>query len=173
MKEKKKVEFEFQEIPLAEARNSVLAGDGNYAGLKQSLLEKLPNLDASKTIAFGIPGKQETAEDIRRGICMSLNVTLKRAGLAWRVTYSGTQKLFICIPKAMAIRGEYKMAKKKEPVLNHVKLAESRRQKEYQAVADLYADGRKFDYIVKHVSLKAGMVKYYITKYRKTLKGAK
>lgn len=92
------VGFHFQEIPLDEAVNAVIAGDGNYAVVKAKLLEALPSLPEGKAFAFGLPNGKEVEEKKRRGICMALNVTLKRAKLPWRVTYSGVKKLFVCVP---------------------------------------------------------------------------
>lgn len=37
--------FVFQEIPLDEAVNAVIAGDGNYADVKSHLLDVLPKID--------------------------------------------------------------------------------------------------------------------------------
>ena len=93
------VGFSFQEIPLDEALNVVLAGDGNYSELKQTLLEKLPQLSPDKAFAFGLPNGKEVPEDNRRGLCMAINATLKRAKLNWRITYSGTKKIFVCVPR--------------------------------------------------------------------------
>lgn len=91
--------FEFQEIPLEEAMNVVIAGDGSYADIKQTLLEKLPALPKDKAFAFGLPGGKEVPEDQRRGLCMTINKTLRKAKIGWRITYSGMKKLFICIPQ--------------------------------------------------------------------------
>src|SRR5436190_1778679 len=90
----------FQEIPLDEAINAVIAGDGNYAVVKSKLLEALPHLPVGKAFAFGLPNGKEVVEEHRRGICMALNMTLKKAKLPWRVTYSGVKKLFVCVPSS-------------------------------------------------------------------------
>lgn len=92
--------FVFQEVPLDEAINAVIAGDGNYAEVKAKLLEALPQLPEGKAFAFGLLDGDEVEEDQRRGICMALNSTLKKAKLPWRVTYSGIKKLFVCVPPA-------------------------------------------------------------------------
>lgn len=94
------VNFEFEEIPLDEAVNAVIAGAGNYAYIKAKLLEALPHLPEGKAFAFGSPGGQEVDEDQRRGICIAVNSTLKKAKLSWRVTYSGLKKLFVCVPSS-------------------------------------------------------------------------
>lgn len=98
--QKEIVGFHFQEIPLEEAVNAVIAGDGNYAVVKAKLLEALPLLPVGKAFAFGLPNGKEVEEDQRRGVCMALNMTLKKAKLPWRVTYSGIKKLFVCVPPA-------------------------------------------------------------------------
>lgn len=90
--------FHFQEIPLEEAKNTLLAGDGDYAELKEALLDKLPKLPPTSAFAFGLPGGKEVPEDQRKGVSMAINLTLTKASLPWRVRYSGTKKLFICVP---------------------------------------------------------------------------
>jgi len=102
-----------------------LAGDGNYASLKATLLEKLPTLTPDKAFAFGMPGGKEVPEEQRRGIYQALNLTFKHADLPWRVTYSGTRKLFLCLPKEIVrkaslpgtIRGKYNKNVIKPPAL--------------------------------------------------------
>jgi hypothetical protein len=96
-KDKEIVGFNFTTIPLAEAKALAMAGMGNYADLKAKLLQTLPELNPNEAFAFGLP-KGEVPEEQRRGICMALNMTLKKAGHQWRVTYSGSKKLFICYP---------------------------------------------------------------------------
>lgn len=98
-KEQKNIAFEFQEIDLAEAQDAVIAGDGNYAGVKVVILEMVRKLAPGKALAFGLPSGKEVDEESRRGICAAVNKTLKHGGLAWRVTYSGMKKLFILLPK--------------------------------------------------------------------------
>lgn len=94
------VSFHFQQIPLEEAINAVMAGDGNYAVLKAKLLDVLPSLPEGKAFAFGLPEGKEIEEDQRRGICMALNKTLHKAKVPWRVTYSSFKKLFVCVPES-------------------------------------------------------------------------
>ncbi len=77
-KEKEIIGFEFQTIPLAEAQQAAMAGNGNYAELKDHLLGVLPNLKAEEAYAFGLK-KGEVAEDQRRAICTVLNSTIKKA----------------------------------------------------------------------------------------------
>ncbi len=90
--------FDFQEIPLEEALNVVLAGDGSYSDVKQTLLEKLPTLPKDKAFAFGLPNGKEVPEDQRRGICMAINATLHRAKFDWRITYSGSKTMERWLP---------------------------------------------------------------------------
>lgn len=90
--------FHFQVIPLEEARAMAIAGTGNYADLKATLLNKIPTLQHDEAFAFGLP-KGEVPEDQRRGICMALNAALRKAAMPWRTTYSGVKQLFILIPK--------------------------------------------------------------------------
>ncbi len=99
MKREKKqiVGFDFQIIPLSEAKAMALAGDGNYSDLKAKLLDVLPTLEADQSFAFGL-SKGEVPEDQRRGICQALSLTLKRAGHNWRVSYNSGKRLFILIP---------------------------------------------------------------------------
>lgn len=102
-KEASVVNFEFTEIPLDEAVNAVIAGDGNYASIKAKLLEALPKLTEGKAFAFGLPNGKEIEEDQRRGICMAVNTTLKKAKLPWRITYSSIKKLFVCVPSSTPV----------------------------------------------------------------------
>lgn len=99
MKPTKTVAFEFQEIPLKEALNVVLAGNGNYADIKTELLEKLPTLAPDRAFAFGLGNGTEVPEDERRGLCTAVNITLHKAKVGWRVTYSGRKRMFICVPQ--------------------------------------------------------------------------
>src|SRR5690349_11077691 len=95
---KKEIGFHFQEIPLEEAVNAVIAGQGNYAELKAKLLDALPKLPPGKAFAFGLPGGDELDEEQRAPICMTLNSTLKKTNSPWRVSYSSVKKLFIVVP---------------------------------------------------------------------------
>ncbi len=99
MKSKEVVGFEFTEIPLTEAVNAVMAGSGLYSDLKENLLQKLPQLASDKAFAFGLPNGQEVPKDERRGICLAVNAALTKAKLNWKITYSGSRKVFICVPK--------------------------------------------------------------------------
>ncbi len=108
MKKQKEIQFKFEEVPLDEAISASMAGDGNYSGVKAMLLTELPKLERAnavlapqnkKTLAFGSPNGKELEERNRRGICMAINIVLNHAGLSWRLTYIGTRKLFVCIPR--------------------------------------------------------------------------
>jgi len=101
----KEIAFEFQEIPLHEAINAVIAGDGNYTEVKERLLTILPEIERRnqeggdrKAFAFGLPNGKEVPEDQRRGLCMAINATLRKATVGWHLTYSSNRKLFICVP---------------------------------------------------------------------------
>ncbi len=111
------VGFTFAEVPLEEAINAVIAGGGNYSELKSHLLNAIPKLTPDKAFAFGLPNGKEVPEDQRRGICVAVNSSLKKAKILWKVTYSGTRKLFICIPKKTAIDKPLVHANKKDPML--------------------------------------------------------
>ncbi len=92
--------FDFQIIPLAEARPMVLAGAGNYADLKAKILDILPTLEPDQAFTFGLPSKDdEIPEYQRRGICIAINSTLRKAGFSYAVTYTNTKRLFVLIPK--------------------------------------------------------------------------
>lgn len=91
--------FEFSEIPLEEAINAALAGNGKYAELKEFLINKLPNLPHDKAFAFGLPGGKDMPDTERKGVSMALASTLKKANIPWRVSYSPAKKLFICVPR--------------------------------------------------------------------------
>ena len=160
--------FEWQEISLEEARNSVLAGDGNYASVKQKLLDKLPALDGDKTIAFGLPGNKELDEKTRRGICVVLSNTLKKANLPWKVTYSGTQKLFICVPNALNLpisRGAYN--KRPKPTTPHIrKLSEQTKAD----IIKLYKKGFSQYKVGPKLGIGISTAAHYIAIYNKSLK---
>lgn len=98
-KSKEIVGFDFQVIPLKDAINMVVAGDGNYGELKAKLLDTLPTLESEQAFSFGLPNGKEVPEDQRRGICTALNVCMRKAGHAWRTTYSSSKRLFVVVPK--------------------------------------------------------------------------
>lgn len=153
-----KIGFNWTEISLDTARNAVLAGDGNYSDVKQNLLDKLPTLQPDKTVAFGLPKGKEVPEDQRRGLCAALNLTLSHANLPWKVTYSGTQKLFICVPREFKVsqtRGVYKS--------NNAK---------FKKICQLAESGLQQKAIAEKLGLNPGITGYYLNKYRQ-LKGAK
>lgn len=94
------VGFNFEIIPLSQAMPLVIAGEGNYSDLKAKLLEVIPTLKEDQAFSFALPdAKEELPEVVRRGICKVLNMTLKKGGLHWRVTYSGSKKVFLAVPK--------------------------------------------------------------------------
>ncbi len=108
MKEPKEIAFQFQEVALVEAQNIVAAGDGKYSDLLIMLTQKLPELDNAnrvldiserKGIAFGLPNGKEVDEKDRRGLCHVVNLRLNKAGIGWRISYSGNKKLFILVPR--------------------------------------------------------------------------
>lgn len=116
--EKEIVGFKFQEIPLEEALNVVMVGDGNYADISANLLDTLPKMDErnaglapkdKKSFAFGLDHNKEVPEVQRRGLIGAVNKILKKARVSWRVTYSEKKKLFICVPKAIkdGTKGEF------------------------------------------------------------------
>jgi hypothetical protein len=108
--------FGFQEIPLDEAVDAVIAGDGNYAVIKAKLLEALPALADGKAFAFGLPDGKEVPEDLSKGaeLCMRTDYSahLKKAKIGWRVTYSSLRKLFICVPTKKPMPPELSMSRK-------------------------------------------------------------
>lgn len=94
------IKFAFQVIPLQEALNALAIGDGNYASLKAMVLEKLSTLSTTnQAFVFGLPDGGKVSEEHRRGITMALNNLLTRASLPWRVKYSETRNLFLCVPR--------------------------------------------------------------------------
>lgn len=94
------VGFDFQVIPLEDAKRLVLAGDGNYSELRSRILEEIPKLKPEDAFSFGLPNRQgELDEKVRRGICMTINSTLRKVGLSWKATYSSAKKLFLVVPR--------------------------------------------------------------------------
>lgn len=148
------VGFTFQEIPLEEALNVVLAGDGSYGDLKQMLLEKLPTLAPDKAFAFGLPDGKEVPEDQRRGICVAINSTLKKARMPWKITYSGTKKLFICVPRVLKIAASAKLGKPPHP--NKYTVDKSNDAK----ILALRAQGLMVGEIAEQVDAPLGRIKY-------------
>lgn len=105
--------FDFSEIPLEEAQSVVAAGDGKYSNLIVMLSSKLPEIELNnmniplrdrKGFAFGLPGGKEIEEKERRGLCHTVNLRMNKAGILWRVTYSGNKKLFICTPRKEKVK---------------------------------------------------------------------
>lgn len=97
MKKKDVTGFVFQEVPLQEALNLTYAGKGHYSEVAVHLLEVLPRL-TENAYAFGLPNGKEIDDSIRKNICMTVSKVLSRAGLSWKIVYSESRKLFVCIP---------------------------------------------------------------------------
>lgn len=156
---KEVVGFHYQEIPLEEAVNAVIAGDGSYAAVKSELLEALPKLTEGKAFAFGLPDGKEVLEEQRRGLVLALNLTLKKAKLPWRVTYSGVRKLFICVPKAT-------------PRTNTKLLSIPGAQVEEKAILKLWKAGMSVTQIIKQLGESRSRVQYvcYFKNPRKSRK---
>lgn len=98
-KDKETVGFHLQIIPLQDAQNLELLGNGNYAEMKEAILEKIPTLQPMESFVFGLPpnGKTQDKKEIK-GIYMALNATLRKAELPWSIKYSFTKKLFFALP---------------------------------------------------------------------------
>lgn len=113
--EKEITGFHFEEMPLSEALPLVQAGEGNYAELKAEVLLRIPRIEAQnaangtepKSLNFSLPGKDEAPEDQRRTICQVLNMTLTKAGIWWKVTYSSRDRLFLVVPKQGKMKPSY------------------------------------------------------------------
>jgi hypothetical protein len=93
------LDFDIQTIPLADAVKLVAAGGGKYGTLAHQIIERFATRKSDETFAFGVPGGQELPERLRRGVSTSLTTALKRAGIPWKVTYSGERKIFIVVPR--------------------------------------------------------------------------
>jgi len=154
-KEPSVVNFDFAEIPLEEAVNAVIAGDGNYALIKAKLLEALPHLPEGKAFAFGSPDGQELEEDQRRGICLAVNATLKKAKLPWRTTYSGVKKLFVCVPSSTP-----KTYQKKESHDEYVPRSKWNDDGDEAIVRELYTDGMSVAKIAAKTKIAPDRVRY-------------
>ncbi len=115
--DKEVIGFAFQVIPRNEATALAAAGMGNYSDLKAKLLEEIPNLNPDEAFAFGLP-KGEITEKQRRGICMALNATLRKTGTPWKVTYSGTRRLFIVYPLSAKQAPKTKVHSNGKPTLD-------------------------------------------------------
>ena len=94
------LEFDFQVIPMQDAVALSAAGGGKYGAIATKLLEQMPKMLANgETFAFGLPGKGELPVHERRSLCVALSLSMKRANLNLRVTYSSTKKIFVVVPK--------------------------------------------------------------------------
>jgi hypothetical protein len=169
-KPKEIVGFHFQEIPLEEARRIVVIGEGAYSEIKSHLLDKLPSLAPDVAFCFGMPGNKETPEDQRRGICQNVNMTLKHAGLNWKVTYSSARKLFICLPKENA-----KHVAPERVVSQKFKIGiRGTNDKLYARAVELYRQGtypKKISELIPELSIP--QVNYAIHKWSKKNGGSK
>ena len=165
--------FEFNEILLEDARRAVIIGDGNYSDVKAFVLESLPKLNEAnqglppgeqKTLSFGLPGGKEPTEDQRRGICMALTITCKHAGLPWRVTYSGTFKRFLFVPR------EFKRTyQPRKVVLPRQRSGGLKRLA--PEIAELYKKGKSVREICAILKIAKSSAGRYVTEYRKSLGG--
>lgn len=93
--------FVFQAIPLDEAKRIANAGSGIYSEIKEVVLRHFEEQNGNGTgeaFAFGLPNGKEVPEKDRKNICMSVTHSLHKAGLSWKVIYSGSRKLFVCVP---------------------------------------------------------------------------
>lgn len=143
MKKQKELGFHFQEIPLQEAQSLAMAGYGNYADIKAVLLEKLPALPPLKAFAFGLPNGREVDEKARRAICSTTNQTLKKASIAWRVTYSSKKKIFVCIPRAKGRNSPY--------ISNGVRAEDAKRKR--KDISELRDKNMTFKQISNHLGI--------------------
>lgn len=172
MKQKETVGFVFQEIDLSEAQTIVAAGDGKYSDLVVMLSAKLPELEEKnrnlplseqKSFAFGLPGGKEIDEKDRRGLCHTLNLRMKSAGVHWKTHYSGNKKLFICVPLRNAdkvvSRNRYLTGEKREAVVARIKA--------------LYQQGMKNPDIAKEMGMNLSSVNYCIYEKNKTRQSKK
>lgn len=97
---KETVGFQFQTISLDDARSMALVGGGAYADLKEEALARIKTQQPNESFAFGLPKGAKIDPKENKNIKISLNMTLQKAGLPWRVIYLESKKLFACIPAA-------------------------------------------------------------------------
>ena len=93
------VDFEFQPIALVDAIRLVAAGGGKYGELGSKLINLLQARKPDQSYVFNLSSGKELPDPVRRGICTSVTSSLKRAGIAFRVTYSSEQKKFVAVPR--------------------------------------------------------------------------
>lgn len=160
MKEPKELGFSFVDIGLVEAQNVIAAGDGKYSDLLIMLTETLPAIEQRnadlpsserKGFAFGLPNGNEVDEKDRRGICHVVNLRLNRAGIAWRISYSGTKKLFICVPRQDKIRSIRQLREKN---INPPDIGER--------IIGFRKQGMKYREIAKKLGITNSFVSYYL-----------
>lgn len=96
MKKQKKevVGFNFQIIPLQNARAMSAAGGGKFAALKEELLARIPELKENESFAFGLPGGKKLEDKEIQSVRMSVNTTLSQMGLPWKIGYNEERKIF-------------------------------------------------------------------------------
>lgn len=152
--------FAYQEIPLEQIKNAILAGDGHYADVKAALLEKLPNLQPDNTFAFGLPNKKEVPEESQHAICIALNQMLAKTDLLWKVKYAKSLKLFVCIPRMT--RGSNKNTKKVS-----ARVTQSQAKQDYEQVVELYRKGLSAKKMHEEHGIRFGTAKRHITTFRK------
>lgn len=155
--QKEIVGFNFQVIPLEEAQALAAAGTGNYADLKAHILQQIPKLQPDEAFAFGMP-KGEVPEDQRRGICMAINSTLKKAKHAWRVTYSGSEKVFILCP--YVVRAYRKNGV--EPPPTYIPKSKNNDPIAIEKIKELYKNGMAVTAIVKKLNVPRASANYQI-----------
>lgn len=167
MKEPKEVGFSFQEIDLTRAQNIVASGDGKYSDLVVMLAQKLPELENAnndldisekKGFAFGLPGGKEIDEKDRRNLCHTCNLRLKKMNIAWRISYSGNEKLFICVPDA---NGKTFQASENSPRTFKPRPGVSAMEKE---MLELREQGLSYGQIAKRIGLQHWKVAYHLGK---------
>lgn len=160
------VGFDFQVIPLEDAKRLVLSGDGNYSELRSKVLEEIPKLKPEEAFSFGLPNRQtELDEKVRRGICMTINSTLRKVGLDWKATYSSGKKLFLVVPRHSLISKKPKYPGY-TPKSKHNKDPEGERK-----ILDLKQQGVSASEAARRLGFPITRVSYiYYQKYKAALK---
>lgn len=165
------LQFELKEIPLSILMPMIQAGSGNYSELKEELLTEIPKLEARNAangkepqgFSFALPGTEEVPETQRRGICLAINLTLRKAGLRWRSTYSNKARMFLVAPH---------MAGTPNPGLG---VDRSEALQEFrEKVLELRSTGLTLRAIAAKLGVKVGRVNYAVFgDYDRTLQRAK
>lgn len=97
--------FDFQVIDLAAAHSMVLSGDGRYSALRAHILEAIPKLPEGQAYVFGNKGVKVDPK-VKSAIIATINKTFKTSNLSWKISYSKTRMLFVCVPKVQAAQTE-------------------------------------------------------------------